>query len=116
MSDNKAYLLEREVHGHGGNSRLYRLCPPKRFGHDLREYVIVAVHPPWNHVEAKVFVLPATAQGTVAGNTVKDYAGTHTAEGNPFLDPAHMEGCFWLALKMAGYELQPDPPVSLVKS
>lgn len=107
MSRPTATLVEKNISGHGGRARLYKLSEPKIFDLHPREYVLVVVQEPWTHKETKVYLFPAYEDGRVAGQSKKDYAGSHTADGNPFLDSVHMEACFWLALTMASIDLAP---------
>lgn len=109
----KAYLHMRDIHGVGGNARCYRVEPPVELGGREYDYVLIKVQQPWHHVEAKVHVFPANEHGRQDQRTSKEYAGSHVAKGNPFSDPAHMEGCYWFALLVLDRELQPDTPVNL---
>lgn len=103
------WLSDESLDRHGGKSRVYKLSEPKTFNHKVSSYVLIKVQEPWSNVEAKVTLFPCNEEGFIVGQYAQDYAGAHTCEGNPFMDPAHLEGCYWLALQLCGYSIEYNP-------
>lgn len=110
-----ARLLIPKVRGYAGPARCYVLDPPVTYRGVEYKHVTIWLTPPKAHMEARVFVTPATETGAPAEGMIAEKAGSFTPAGNPFRRPDHLEGCFAWALATNGYELGPPipPPVTL---
>ncbi|SRR6266568_2481030 len=104
-----AYLHKDDIGGHGAHARCYKLSEPHRFGRREHEYVVISLHQPWTHVQARVQLVPSLPTGAFAEISVREYPGTFVLHSDPMLDTAHKEGCFEMSLGLLGYRLVDAP-------
>lgn len=95
-----------QVGGFAGPARCFRLSEPHRFeGGVESSYVTVWAQPAMAHMAAEVKLVPATETGACSQRYVQHRAGSFTLHETPDGDE-YLDGCYWLALRMLGYDWQ----------
>lgn len=102
----KASLHMNIVGGYAGANHLtrcYKLDTPKKYDRIDHYYVTVTITVPQKHMDGEVTLHAATETGMPSGS-LKRRAGSFVLHEAP-VTPEYVEGCFKMALALAGYEL-----------
>lgn len=102
----KATLHIKEVGGYAGANHLtrcYKLDTEKVYDRTPHSFVTVTVTVPQKHMDGEVTLHAATETGSPTGS-MKRRAGSFVLHEAP-VTPEYVEGCFTMALALAGYEL-----------